>query len=61
MDWMPSCESPARRMTASRIFCGRRSALLAAVVVEGADSERTGELLTVKNGQALSDAAFSCQ
>src|SRR2546421_10186385 len=33
--WMPSCESPARRMTASLIFSGRRSARSEAGVVEG--------------------------
>src|SRR5580692_3556454 len=43
--WIPSCELPAKRMTASRICSGRRSARPADVGV--ADSGKTGEELTV--------------
>src|ERR1700730_5658257 len=44
--WMPSCELPARRMTASRMFCGRRSALPTVGVDAEADSDRTEGVLT---------------
>src|SRR5271166_4385843 len=43
---MPSWESPARRMTASRMFCGRRSALPTVGVDAEADSDRTEGVLT---------------
>src|SRR5271165_7020661 len=43
---MPSCESPARRMTASRLFCWRRSALPTVGVDAEADSDRTEGVLT---------------
>ena len=46
MDWMPSCESPASRITASRMCCGRRSARPALVVGAGADSGKTEGVLT---------------
>src|ERR1700758_5699438 len=45
MVWIPSCELPAKRMTASRICSGRRSARPADVGV--ADSGKTWEELTV--------------
>lgn len=57
--WIPSCELPAKRMTASRICSGRRSARPAEVGV--ADSGKTGEELTVWGLRTLIEQVGRCQ
>ncbi len=59
MVWIPSCELPAKRMTASRICSGRRSARPAEVGV--ADSGKTGEELTVWGLGTLIEQMGCCQ
>ena len=59
MVWIPSCELPAKRMTASRICSGRRSARPAEVGV--ADSGKTGEELTVWGLGTLMEQMGCCQ
>src|ERR1700722_1763220 len=56
-DWMPSCEFPARRMTASLMFCGRRSALPATGIDEEANSGRAEGVLTNKPSCKYQDSA----
>src|SRR5580700_11524893 len=56
---MPSCELPAKRMTASRICSGRRSARPAEVGV--ADSGKTGEELTLGVLGTLIEQMGRCQ
>src|SRR5678815_1403920 len=59
---MPSWELPASRMTASRILCGRRSALPAVEAGEGADSVRSVVGLLTKSGEgSVSEALPPCQ
>src|ERR1700722_19716281 len=45
---MPSCEFPARRITASLMFCGRRSALPTTGVGAEANSRKAEGVLTTK-------------
>src|SRR5437773_9830808 len=45
--WIPSCEFPARRITASWIFSGRRSARSGPGLALGADKSTVGALGSV--------------
>src|SRR5262249_17865599 len=58
--WMPSCELPARRITASLMCCGRRSALPTVGIDVEADSERTEGVLT-KGLEEISETDAVCQ
>src|SRR6202035_629820 len=58
---MPSCEFPASRMTASLIFCGRRSALPATGAGAEAKSGKAEGVLTTKRLMEVSGWHGVCQ